>query len=185
MRSMVSDSCESPEAAGGWGNGDCGPTFGQPPGAAPPGGGAGQGMRVSADGGGGADCAAIGGADSGWCPVKGDCVVTVGGCAGAAPNPEGGSCCPQPGQNWVPGCTEFPHDGHHELSIPTIVPFGSPLQASRRSPLSPPERRDRAVSAKPRVRSEENTIATYCYRQRQGSRTVRTRSAALGRAKGA
>jgi hypothetical protein len=102
-------------------------------GGGPPGGG-GHGSRLSAAGGGGGGpfcgpCGGgaveggmgiIGGAESGWLPIDGDCMVAVGGCAGAAPT-GAASRCPQLTQNCVPGCTEYPQDGHHEPSILTIA----------------------------------------------------------------
>src|SRR5580692_3553361 len=90
IRSIVSDSCGSPDCGGG---GHA---------ARPPVGGGGVGPPL---GGGGVGPPEGGGADRNCWPIAGDCVVTAGGCPGAAP-PGAASCCPQLPQNCVPGCTE-------------------------------------------------------------------------------
>lgn len=118
-------------------------------------GGGGHGSRLSAVGGGGGPwggCAIvgcggmgiIGGADSGWRPTDGDCMVTVGGGPGAALT-GAASCCPQLPQNCDPGCTEYPQDGHHEPSTLTIASLsGVPDRLARRTRARHPNGLSRA-----------------------------------------
>ena len=77
-------------------------------------------------------------------------MVTMGACAEDAPT-AAASDCPQAAQNCSPGCTAYPQDGHHEPSIPILVPFGFPKQASPLRLSAAPERDDRSASAKPLV----------------------------------